>query len=381
MDRRRLASLAAIGLAAFATLATSASTPPPPETDKTTVTAALALSPATPAAVQLLHLHLDGVDMSKGVPPTVLFVPSVLPESAAAGDVLLSIVSTAEGQTADVTKAFRSTIAPQDAPPPLKLTCTGSSCDGEFALFGSWADPTSESTATIQAQVEATVQLWGGIAAGRPTVTLTASNLPGDVTPHQNRVTASSDATRLDVRTSLAQWWVSMRLGEEPLGTAPHWPLVATARLRPTSTVVTSPDPDRGGVPFAFIEGAGDLGGFGETHQADESIYFEPFWSCVDGGPCTAEYIVGLTFPDGRPGSSIDAAWDLDVRVIGADGSDVPVVVEVRPVAAMPMAVGTSSGSIVWNAANPQAKYRYHVDIPEPAVDAVTWNGLRRPTY
>ena len=78
----------------------------------------------------------------------------------------------------------------------MKLTCTGSSCDGEFALLGSWADPASESTATIQTQVEATVQLWGGIAAGRPSVTLTAADLPGQVKPHQNRAVASSDAAR-----------------------------------------------------------------------------------------------------------------------------------------------------------------------------------------
>ena len=69
------------------------------------------------------------------------------------------------------------------------------------------------------------------------------------------------------------------------------------------------------------------------------------------------------------------------MRVIGADGSDVPVVVDVRPVAAMPMAVGSSSGSIVWNAANPQAEYLYHVDISESPTDAFTWDGLRRPTY
>jgi hypothetical protein len=382
VDRRRLASFAAIGVAAFATLATTSTPPPPPETDKTTVVAALALSPQAPAAVQLLHLHLDGVDMTKNVPPTVLFVPSVLPESAATGDVLLSIVSTAQTQTPDGLKAFRSTAEPQDVPPSLPLACTGSSCDGQFALVGSWADPASKASATIKAQVDATVQLWGGIAAGRPTVSLTTEDQPGDVKPHQNRATASGDVTRLDVRHRLAQWQISMRLGDGPLKVAPHWPLVATARLAPTSTVVTSPDPAIGGVPFAFIEGAGDVNNVGiDTSHVNESIYFEPFWSCVEGEKCIADYVAGLTFPDGRPDSSIDAAWDLDVRVVGADGSDVPVVVEVKPIPPMPMAVGTSSGSIVWNAANPQANFVYHIDIPASAANDDTWDGLRRPNY
>ena len=382
MDRRRLASLAAIGFAAFATLATSSTTPPPPETDKTSVEAALALSAPGPVAVQLLHLHLDGVDMTKNRPPTALFTPSVLPESAEAGDVRLMVISTAKIQTVDGSKAFRTTAEQQDVPPSMPLACTGSSCDGQFALIGSWADPASQASETIKARVEAVVQLWGGIAAGRPTVTLTAVDQPGDVTPHMNWAKATGDATRLDVRHNLAQWRISMRLGDGPLTDAPHWPLIATARLTPRSTVVTSPDPTIGGVSLAFIEAEGEARNIGqETSRDKESIYFEPFWSCTEGEACAVDYIAGLRFPDGRPGSSVDATWDLDVRVVGADGTDVPVSVEVKPIPAMPMAVGSSSGTLVLNAASPRPEFRYHVEVPSAAANDDTWDGLRRPNY
>jgi hypothetical protein len=320
--------------------------------------------------------------MTKNLPPTVQFVPTVLPESASAEDVLLSIVSTAKTVNANGFKAFRSTAEPQDLPPSLPLTCTGGSCDGQFALIGSWADPASQASSTIKVQAEATVQLWGGVAAGRPTVALTTEPQPADVKPRQNRATASADMTRLDVRHRLAQWHISMRLGDGPLSVAQQWPIVATARLAPRSTVLTNPDPAAGGVPFAFIEGVGDAQSIGlETSHANESIYFEPFWSCTIGEICTVQYIVGLTFPDGRPDSSIDAALDLDVRVVGADGSDVPIVIEVKRVPAMPMAVGTSRGSIIWNAANPQTAFRYHVDLPASDVSDDTWHLLRRPNY
>jgi hypothetical protein len=145
---------------------------------------------------------------------------------------------------------------------------------------------------------------------------------------------------------------------------------------------VTSPDPTIGGISFAFIEGEGETQNIGQETRADkESIYFEPFWSCTERDACAVDYIAGLRFPDGRPGSSVDATWDLDVRVIGADGADVPVSVEVKPIPAMPMAVGTSSGTLVWNAASPQTEFRYHVEVPAAAANDDTWDGLRRPSY
>ncbi len=104
-------------------------------------------------------------------------------------------------------------------------------------------------------------------------------------------------------------------------------------------------------------------------------------WVCPGGGTeCSATYVVGVTMPDVRPDSVVDAGIRFEVRTIGMDGSDVPVEVEMEPIPAVATAVGSTSGRLEFNQAS-RPTFRYTVS--GHANDALddSLERVRVPTY
>ena len=109
-------------------------------------------------------------------------------------------------------------------------------------------------------------------------------------------------------------------------------------------------------------------------------VEFEPFYSCVPGQECIAEYVVGLSWVDSRMESAVDAGWNLDVRSIGVDGTELPVAVDVVPVPPLAMAVAIATGTLTWSKGL-RDEYRYSVDVPAQSDGDAILDGTRLPTY
>lgn len=384
MDRRRSASLGVLVVAALATLGTSSVVTPPP-TVGATLEGRFELTPDSPVGVQEFRVRLVGPGVESGQIPTVAFDPTALVTGSEEGEQLrLRVVAAAPDDPGLANEPFRTfTEEKPNDPRPWRLSCGAGVCDGRFALVAVWADPEAKATATVDWRLAATVNVWSGVAAGAPTVTLAAESV--DVAnPHVNVQLAAGEPVRFDARNRLAQWRVSMRLGDGPLESTWGWPVVATARLSATKSVIESPPDDAAGEArdaLPFIDRVGDQRGLGvEATGPGDVIEFEPFWGCLPGEECSVEYIVGLTWPDVREGSAIQAGWNLDVRAIGVDGGDVPVTIEVDAVPPIVMATGSTSGTLVWSDGK-RDEFRYSVEIPNPTEDDGSWDGLRVPSY
>jgi hypothetical protein len=381
MDRRRSASLAVLVVASLATLGTSQVATPPP-TVGATLDGTFELTPDSPVGVQEFRVRLVGPGVESGQIPTVAFDPTALVTGSEEGEQLrLRVVAAAPDDPAQPNDSFRTfTEEKPNDPRPWQLSCGAGACEGRFALVAVWADPEAKATATVDWRLAATVNVWSGVAAGAPTARLTAESV--DVAdPHLNAQLAAGEPVRFDARNRLAQWRVSMRLGDGPLESTWGWPVVTTARLSATKSVIESPPDAEAGDALPFIEGVGDerRGGLAPD-GAGEAIEFEPFWACLPGEECSAEYNVGLSWPDVRDGSVIEAGWHLDVRAIGIDGSDVPIEVDVEAVPPIAMVTGATQGTLVWTKGT-RDEFRYSVEIPNPAEDDGSWDGLRVPSY
>jgi hypothetical protein len=179
----------------------------------------------------------------------------------------------------------------------------------------------------------------------------------------------------------MAQWRVTMTLGDGAVDSSWGWPVTATGWLSPTKSIIESPPDGDAGDALLFVDGIGDQeGNLIEAQGLGEVIEFDPFWHCIPDEACSTEAIVGLTWPDGREGSAIEAGWDLDLRVIGVDGRSVPVTVEVEPAPAYGMLNGSTSGSLVWNEQSTPT-FRYLASAPNPAKDEGNLDDFRVPSY
>lgn len=376
MNRRRLASLLSIVAASFATLATSYAQTPPP-TVEARLEGSFELDEDQPVGVQLFRLNADGFGVEPGR-TTVVFRPTALLSSGdLAADVRLRVVP-ATGEPAQVSEAFRLISEVDDQPRSMELDCAGTACEGRFALIAEWVDPEHAGTSTVDWRVNASVELWAGPEAGEPRTSITALDSGGP--PHVNAIVASPDPVRFSARSPLSYWKLVMRLGPDAaLAERPVWPVVATARLAPTTTAVEAPADARVFDPLLSIEEPSGRWLAGTNYDGD-SIEFDPFWACEPGAECVAEHVVGLRWADGREAVAVDASWTLDIRVIGADGSDLPVGVEVEPVPPMPIAAGSASGTFMSDPAAP-ATYRYSVEVPHDGAGVDTWEGRRLPAY
>ena len=377
---RRLASLATIAIAATATLATSPPTPTPPPEVKSTLEGVFDLTPDQPIGVQRIEVHVDGTGLNGGRGSTVTFTPTIRLTPPGPARVRTSIVPADDGARAEDGSAALRRIDPRAPPAELNLACTERGCDGTFALIAEWEDPDGDATTTVDWTLDTRVQIWSGVTAGEPSVTIAAADDAGGKAPTLSRATAAGDPVRLDVRNRFAQWRLSMRLGDGSLEAAPGWPLVVRARLTATGEVGEAPDGANVNLPAVFVNGTGDQQTFGLDAAGEDGLEFEPFWTCGPGLECAPEYLIGLRWWDPREDVSVDAAFDLDVRAIAADGSSVPVAVTAEPVPQMPMAVGRASGSLVYNATTSDA-FRYRVDGPSAAQDDGSWDGTRLPNY
>jgi hypothetical protein len=117
-------------------------------------------------------------------------------------------------------------------------------------------------TALIDWNVDAGFELWGGVAAGQPTVSLVAEEVDVTGIPTLEFATARGEPVRFDVRNRMAQWRVRMTLGEEGIDqieAAAGWPIVSTGWLTTTKSVAS--ETARGEDPgdaLAFIHPVGD---------------------------------------------------------------------------------------------------------------------------
>jgi hypothetical protein len=380
MDRRRLASLLAIVLSGGATLATSAPVPTPAAHLKHALDGTATLSPEAPVAVQEFHVRVSGPKVFAIQSPTVNFAWSAKPQGGNAADVRLRIVKAGPNSASNSTDAFRVLGPVFEASPAYRLACTGDVCEQRFAAIVEWTDPASSESATVDWHVDADIGVFDGGAAGSATADVTTETIDVVEPPALTVAQATGEAVRLDARNRVAQWRVTFRLGPGELATAPAWPLIATARLVPNSTVVTPPDEGDPTVAFPFVDGLGELSSVTVAANAlNGAIEFEPFVLCTAGNACTADYIVGMNWPDSRVESVSDAGWDLDVRVIGADGRSVPVEVSVEPVPPMPIAVGTTSGQLTWTK-GVRDEFRYEITVPRGSGES-KWDGARVPLY
>jgi hypothetical protein len=384
MHRRRLASFAAIAVAAFASLATSQSPPTPAATIKQSLEGRLELSPDAPMAIQEFRVRLNGPTLSAGGSPTVLFTPSAILASKKEGEqVRLRVVGIGETTPSPYWPAYRSVPGPESPQAAWRIPCPQTdSCEGHYGLIAEWVDPKTAETATLDWHLDAAIGVWTDKAAGTAIVEFATETVDAVAEPAIDIATARADPLRMDATHRLAQWRVTMRLDNSTASGAAVWPHVVTARLTPSWTVVESPGP---GTPAAcpFIDGPGDLGqsAFRAGYPGcPGGVEFEPSYQCDAGEECIAEYLVGLVWPDVRMGSAVDAGWDLYVRSIGVDGTELPVAIEVEPVPSLAMAVATTSGTLTWSKGH-RDEYRYHVDVPRQTTDDPLLDDTRLPTY
>lgn len=385
MGRRRLASLVALALAGSATIATSQPMPTPAATIKESLEGRLELSPDAPMAVQEFHLRLNGPTISKSGTPTVLFTPSaILASNEQGAQVRLRVVGIGPATVVPYPSSFLSAPGPESPQQAWSIPCPRpESCEGRYALIAEWVDPDSAMAATIDWHLDADIGVWTGEAAGSAIVDFASETIDAVEKPAIDIASARDEAVRMDATHRLAQWRVTMRLDDSTLAGRPVWPNVVTARLTPTSTVVTPPQTGNPTQACAFIDGPGDL-----TRIAFQPGYpgcpggveFEPFYLCVPGQECIAEYLVGLEWPDSRFETAVDGGWDLDVRSIGVDGTELPVSINVEPVPPLATAVATATGTLTWSKGH-RDDYRYLVSVPEQSGGDPILDGTRLPTY
>ncbi len=220
---RRLASLAVIVVAGAATIATSPPRPTPPPEVKSSLAGKFELSPDQQVAIQRFNIHLEGTGLNAGRGTTVTFAPNTVVSPPGPAQVRISIVRGDDSARPDAASAFRRVDTLQ-VPEEVNLACTDRTCDGSFALIAEWDDPDAAATATIDWTLDVRIQIWSGVAAGEPALTVVAAADDGDA-PTLSRAAVSGAPVRLDVRQRFAQWRVSMRLGNGPLESNPRGPL------------------------------------------------------------------------------------------------------------------------------------------------------------
>ena len=385
MDRRRLASLMALLVAASATLATSQPAPTPAATIKESLDGHVELTADAPIAVQEFHVRVNGAAVSKSGTPTVQFAPSaILATSDEEEQVRIRIVAGDATTTPTQIQAFRSTVGEASAQQAWRLTCPAAdACEGRFGLIVEWADPASTANASVDWHLEASIGVWTGEAAGSAIVDFATEARDAVARPAITIETAEGAAVRMDATHHLAQWRVTMSLADGSLAGAPTWPHLVTAHLTPRSTVVTPPNEGNQTQPCPFIDGPGD---FEQTALYSDYPYctggaeFEPFYACVPDEECTVEYLVGLQWLDWRLETEVDAGWDLDIRSIGVDGTDLPVAIEVEPVPSFETGVATATGTLTWSKGK-RDEYRYLVSVPPQTSDDPVLDGVRLPAY
>jgi hypothetical protein len=392
MDRRRSTSLVVAAVAALASIATSPMPRTPPPTADTTTTGTVEVSGEHPAAVRELVVRVTGLDPNKtGQVPTVQFTTTAntAPGFDEAGGVRTSIVLPEPGgsihEDVGPSAAFRVLLDPLTPPRNLKLTCTNGVCEGRFALVVDVLHRTGSTAVNVDWQVATHVDLWGGVPAGGKAVvdvTVEEPATEGGAAAVASAY-ATGDATRLDIRHRLTMWRLSLTLGDGVLAEQPGWPLVVLAHLRPTNKVVTAPN-DAAGDPWPgmFVEGVGDQTSHGVTLGPRDELEFEPFYLCLAGETCAAEFTVGLQLDDARPDVAIDAGWELDVQAIATDGRAVPVTVVAEPIPPMPMISATLLGRFVTGSDGSTGPAGYTVIERSGVVGRDRqWDGLRTPTY
>ncbi len=301
MDRRRLASLLVLVLAGSATIATSQPPPTPAATIKESLEGRIELSPDAPMAVQEFHLRLNGPTISKSGIPTVLFTPSAILESNVQGaQVRLRVIGIGAATPAQFASSFRSAPGPESPQRAWYIPCSQpDSCEGHFGLVVEWVDPDSTVAATVNWHLDADIGVWTGEAAGSAIVDFATETVDAVAKPAIDIASARGEAVRMDATHRLAQWRVTMRLDDSPLSGPPVWPTVVTARLTPTSTVVTPPMTGNSTGPCVLIDGPGDVRqvAFSPGYPGcPGGVEFEPFALCVAGEDCIAEYVVGLSW-------------------------------------------------------------------------------------
>lgn len=364
MDRRRVASLLAIALASAASLATSPAPQTPPPTVDGTSSGSVTLSRDAPVAVRPLLVRVTWPDETPtGRRLSVSFAARVRAGSVAGDAVRLSVVpaTTPEPGRPDWSRAFRRISGSEPAARSWDLECVERACEGRFALVIEPEDPEAVPV-KVEWDLVAHVELWTGLAAGVPAVELDVES--GDpALPRLARSVAQGERTRLDVDHRLALWRVEMRLGNDPLIDPPGWPVIVSARLAVSSAVLEWANRVTVPSPTLFIEGLGDARNVGTTvYQSSDVIEFDPFWACVAGESCRAGYTIGLAWENGYPEVAFDAAWDLDVRAVATDGSEVPVSMEIEPVPPMTMVRGQISGTSVVGRNHSSGSFNYHVE-------------------
>ena len=387
MDRRRLAALLALVLAGFASLATSQSPPTPAATIKESLEGRLELSPDAPMVVQEFHVRLNGQTLSASGTPSVIFTPSAILTSGQEGaQIRLRVVGIGATTRTPYQQAYRSAPGPDSPQGAWILPCPKpDSCEGHFGLIAEWVDPKTTAAATIDWHLDAAIGVWTDKAAGTAVVDFATETVDAVADPAIDIASARAEPVRMDATHRIAQWRVTMLLDNGTVSGAPVWPQVVTARLNPTWTVVESPGP---GNPAAcpFIDGPDNLQqtafspGYHGCPGGAGGVEFEPSYQCDAGEECIAEYLVGLVWSDVRMGSSVDAGWDLDVRSIGVDGTDLPVAIEIEPVPSLAMVVATASGTLTWSKGH-RDEYRYRVDIPRQITDDPILEDTWLPTY
>jgi hypothetical protein len=391
MDRRRSTSLLVAVVAALASIATSPAPATPPPTADTTTTGTVEVSGEHPAAVRELVVRVTGLDPNRTFQvPTVRFTTTAnsVPGLDDGGGIRTSIVLPEPGGSLDdngPSAAFRVLLDPLTPPRNLRLTCTNGVCEGRFALVVDVLHRTGSTAVSVDWQVATHVDLWGGVpAGGKAVVDVTVEEPAAEggaaaVTSAE----AVGEPTRLDARHRLAIWRLSLTLGDGVLAEQPGWPLVVLAHLRPTNKVVTAPNDVTGDPwPGMFVEGVGDHMTDGVTLGPRDELEFEPFYLCLAGETCAAEYIVGLQLDDARPDVAIDAGWELDVQAIATDGRAIPVTLVAEPIPPMPMISATLRGTFVTGSDGTigPAGYKVTQRSGAPGRDG-QWDGLRTPTY
>ncbi len=96
-------------------------------------------------------------------------------------------------------------------------------------------------------------------------------------------------------------------------------------------------------------------------------IEFDPFLRCVPDEPCETTLTVDLAWADGRPETTFDAAWTLDLASVDASGSSGPIDATVTRIEPVHVATATASGTFDQPGVGDQPQVAFTVDAPLPS--------------
>jgi hypothetical protein len=371
-DRRGAARFVALAAAALAVAGTSASPPPPPPVQPLAAAGSVRVTAEHPVAIQPIVFSVG-----QGTPVSMTLVPH-LGDASTQGTYLASVEPL--DQTMSLRREAATGLATDPAEAEWAFDCRTKPCAARFALVVTWLDAPAGGASDVPWSVDANVAFVGSATAGATPGTVSVE-APSDDPTIRPLALLSSLSSGPPVRLSEADRFRSWTVRVAPSGdgaTAHGWPLVTQARLSLSATQVA-------GEPLTFDADGNptDRRALGRSDPPVQirlrtsdnramtgwangrPIEFDPFGRCPFEEPCETTLAIDVAWSDGRPDTSFDATWRLDlVSVDAAGGEKRPLTATVEALDPVHIATATSSGSFEHPGPLHQPQVRFSVDAP-----------------